>query len=308
MVCDTIPERANLLAERYHATPFYSIEEVLSNASTVDLVAICTPNGLHAAQTISCLEKGVHVLCEKPMALSAADARLMIDAAERNNVHLFIVKQNRFNPPVIAVKQLLDDQRLGKIYSVQINCFWNRPKAYYEDGWRGTLHLDGGTLYTQFSHFIDLLYWFFGDVADVKAMTANFAHQQMISFEDTGVVLLKFNNGILGTLNYTVNAYNKNMEGSITIFGEKGTVKIGGQYLNHLEYQSIQNFYIPQLPAGNPANQYGIYEGSMSNHGKVYDNVIAVLQDGAVVNTPAADGLKTIEIIQKIYAAANYLN
>ncbi|MEO5891123.1 MAG: Gfo/Idh/MocA family oxidoreductase [Ferruginibacter sp.] len=307
-VCDIIPEKADALAAGFAAAAYYSIEGMLQSANDIDVMAICTPNGLHAGHSILCLEKGFHVLCEKPMALQATDAARMIAAATKKNRHLFIVKQNRFNPPVQAVKKLLEEQRLGKIYSIQVNCFWNRSLAYYADAWRGTKDLDGGTLYTQFSHFIDLLYWFFGDVQEVRAVTANFAHQEIIAFEDTGIVTLQFTNGIIGSLHYTVNAYRRNMEGSITIFGEKGTVKIGGQYLNELEYQCIEDFSVPVLPAGNPPNQYGNYEGSMSNHDKVYDNVLAVLQQGAAITTTAADGMKTVEIIEKIYAAASRLN
>jgi predicted dehydrogenase len=169
------------------------------------------------------------------------------------------------------------------------------------------MKLDGGTLYTQFSHFIDLLYWLIGDVRQVKAMMANYAHQGIIEFEDTGVVILEFYNGAIGTINYTVNSYQKNMEGSLTIFGEKGTVKIGGQYLNELEYQQIEGYAIGNLPEGNKANNYGNYQGSMSNHDKVYDNLVNVLRNNASPTTLPEEGLKTVEIIEKIYQSAQRL-
>lgn len=164
--------------------------------------------------------------------------------------------------------------------------------------------MDGGILFTQFSHFIDLLYWMIGDVKQVKALRKNFAHKNIIELEDTGVVVLEFENGIIGSINYTVNSYKKNMEGSLTIFGEKGTVKIGGQYLNELEYQMIDNYRITDLPAGNTANDYGFYQGSMSNHDKVYQNLLAVLQHDAPITVSGHDGLKTVEIIERIYAAS----
>jgi predicted dehydrogenase len=208
---------------------------------------------------------------------------------------------------VAAVKKLISEKKLGKIYSVQLNCFWNRNNEYYQDSWKGTNDLDGGTLFTQFSHFIDLLYWMIGDVRKVYALTENFAHKGVIEFEDTGVVAMQFVNGVLGTIHYTVNAYNKNMEGSITIFAEKGTVKIGGQYLNELEYQSIEGLEIKDLPAGNRPNNYGNYVGSMSNHDKVYENLIDVLQNGAAITTNLFEGLKTVEIIDKIYQSARQL-
>lgn len=306
-VCDVVKEKANSFAERYNARAYYSIEELLLAEKEIDIVVICTPNGLHAQHSIQSLQAGMHVLCEKPMALLAQDARRMIEVAKQHNRQLFVVKQNRFNPPVAAVKKALEEKRLGKVFSLQLNCFWNRGAAYYKDSWRGTKQLDGGTLYTQFSHFIDLLCWMIGDIKQVNAVLANYAHKGVIEFEDTGVVLLEFENGTIGTLNYTVNSYNRNMEGSLTLFAEKGTVKIGGQYLNELEYQDIENYRIENLPAGNTANNYGSYVGSMSNHDKVYDNVIAVLHNNAPIATPAEDGLKTVEIIEKIYSTATRL-
>ncbi len=303
--CDIVPERAAALAEPAGANAYGSIEEMLGQETDIDVVAICTPNGLHAVHTIASLGHGSHVLCEKPMAISVADCGAMIKAAENANRRLFIVKQNRFNPPVAAVKKLLDDDRLGRVFSVQLNCFWNRDAAYYKDSWKGSLDLDGGCLYTQFSHFIDLLYWMIGDVRDAQAMVENYAHRGIVEFEDTGVVSLRFHNGVLGTINFTTNSYARNMEGSLTIFGEKGTVKIGGQYLNELEYQSVEDCEIRDLPAGNPANNYGQYQGSMSNHDRVYENVVDVLTGGGVIAANGYEGLKTVEIIDKIYSAAH---
>lgn len=307
-VCDIDKSKADDLGKKFGASVFYSIENLLAAITKPDIVVVCTPNGLHAQHSILALQVGCHVLCEKPMAIKSVDCLAMMKAADKAGKKIFVVKQNRFNPPVIAVKEILEEKRLGKIYSVQLNCFWNRNAEYYENSWKGTLTLDGGTLFTQFSHFIDLLYWFFGDVKKVMALRKNFAHKNIIEFEDTGVALLEFENGSIGTINYTVNSYKKNMEGSLTIFGEKGTVKIGGQYLNELEYQQIQDYVIPGLPAGNKANDYGFYEGSMSNHNKVYQNLLDVLQNNAPVAAGSYDGLKTVEIIEKIYTAAEFLN
>lgn len=305
-VCDIVPEKADKLAEQYNANAYYSIEALLAQENDVDVVAITSPNGLHCEHTIQSLRAGKHVLCEKPMAIKVHDCGEMIKEAEKANRRLFIVKQNRFNPPVQAIKSIIDEGRLGKILSVQLSCFWNRNEAYYKDSWKGTAALDGGTLYTQFSHFVDLLYWMFGDVKGVKAFTANANHKGIIEFEDQGVVILDFYTGTLGTINYTVNSYEKNMEGSLTIFGEKGTVKIGGQYLNELEYQHIQDYEIKDLPKGNPPNMYGTYIGSMSNHDKVYQNIVEVLSGKGSIATNGFEGLKTVEIIDKIYRAAAY--
>ena len=303
-VCDTVPEKADAMAASSKARAYYTVESLLAEEKEIDVVSICSPNGLHAEHAIKSLNAGFHVLCEKPMAITVADCGKMIQAAEKSNKRLFAIKQNRYNPPVAAVKQLVDEGKLGNITSVQLNCFWNRNPDYYKNSWKGTLKLDGGTLFTQFSHFIDLLYWIVGDVQQVQAFMGNFTHQGIIEFEDTGAVILQFAGGAIGTINYTVNSYGKNMEGSLTLFGEKGTVKIGGQYLNELEYQNIENYTIGDLPAGNKPNNYGNYVGSMSNHDKVYDNIIDVLQNNASITTSAFEGLKTVEIIDKIYKAA----
>lgn len=307
-VCDIIPARADALGEKYNCRIYYSVDDLLQCEKHVRVIAVCTPNGLHARHTIQALNAGKDVLCEKPMAITSYDCREMIKAAEKNNRRLFIVKQNRFNPPVAAVKQAIDKGLLGRIVSIQLNCFWNRNDDYYLNSWKGTQNMDGGTLFTQFSHFIDLLYWMVGDVKKAYALTGNFLHQQSIAFEDTGVAILEFYNGCLGTVNFTINSHQKNMEGSVTIFAEHGTVKIGGEYLNELEYQNIQGFVIDNLPKGNTANNYGTYTGSMSNHDKVYQNLADVLNYGAIINTNAFEGLKTVEIIEKIYTSAQALN
>lgn len=300
-VFDNIGEKADQFAKKYNAKAYHSVEELFANEKLLDVVSVCSPNGLHAEHSIRALNAGFHVLCEKPMAISVNDCGEMIKAAERANKRLFAIKQNRFNPPVEAVKRAIDEGRLGKIYSIQLSCFWNRNNDYYANSWKGTKELDGGTLFTQFSHFIDLLYWIIGDVRKVKAFTGNFGHKGIIEFEDTGVVILEFHNGAIGTINYTVNSHEKNMEGSLSIFAENGTVKIGGQYLNELEYQNIKDFKIENLPEGNKANNYGNYVGSMSNHDKVYENLVQVLTKNAIISTNAFEGLKTVEIIDKIY-------
>ncbi|MBS1512204.1 MAG: Gfo/Idh/MocA family oxidoreductase [Bacteroidetes bacterium] len=302
-VCDIVPAKADALAQQYQTRPFYSIESLLTADNKPFVVSICTPNGWHAQHAIKALEAGCHVLCEKPLCINSADGREMMAAAETAGRKLFVVKQNRYNPPVEFLKNLLNEGKLGKIYSFQLNCFWNRPPAYYTD-WKGSRDLDGGTLFTQFSHFIDLLYWLLGDVNTVQAITQNFAHPA-IAFEDSGAVVLQMQNGAIGTLNYSVNSFQKNMEGSLTILAEKGTVKIGGQYLNELEYCMVDGITAPELPMGNPANGYGFYQGSMSNHDKVYQNLVQALQNDDHAFASAAEGLKTVEIIERIYAAAS---
>ena len=304
-VCDIDEEKAKRFSKNYNSHFYFSLEDLLKKEIELDVVSICTPNGLHANHTIKSLKAGYHVLCEKPMAIKDEDCLEMIKVAEQVNKHLFIVKQNRFNPPVAAVKKVIEEGKLGKIFNVQLNCFWNRGQEYYQNStWAGKKDLDGGILFTQFSHFIDLLHWMIDDIVEVESFNANYIHKKSIELEDTGVVILTFRNGAIGTINYTVNSFEKNMEGSLTIFGEKGTIKIGGEYLNVLEYQNIEGYKIENLPQGNSANDYGAYQGSMSNHEKVYQNVVDVLNNKTTISTSANEGLKTVEIINKIYSKA----
>lgn len=308
-VCDIKPERANDFAEKYSADPYNAIEELLKNENNIDVVSICTPNSFHTEHTILALKAGKNVLCEKPMAISVSDCKRMMIEADKSGKDLFIVKQNRFNPPVAALKEVIDSGKLGKLLNVELNCFWNRNDEYYrQSDWKGKKAIDGGTLFTQFSHFIDLLYWLIGDFKTLNGIGRNFIHNELVEFEDTGVVIGEFENGALCTINYTVNSHKQNMEGSITVFGEKGTVKIGGQYLNVLEYQSIDGFEITGLPASRPANDYGFYQGSMSNHEKVYENVLDVLTKGGTIAANAYEGMKTVEIIERIYKSMESKN
>jgi predicted dehydrogenase len=306
-VCDIHIDKAIKLAQNYKAAYFDNAENMLLALPEIEIVSICTPNYLHAEHSILSLNQGKHVLCEKPLAIHVTDAQQMIEAALFNQKKLFVVKQNRYNPPIVALKSLLNDNKLGKINSFQINCFWNRPSEYYISSWKGKKQLDGGTLFTQFSHFIDLLYWLLGEVKSVKANISNFQHAE-IDIEDAGVVLFEMANGAIGTLNYNVNAYKKNMEGSITLFGDKGTIKIGGQYLNTIEYQSIEGQQIDMNVIGNPANDYGFYQGSMSNHDKVYENLLKAIDDSDSQFASAHEGMKTVEIIEKIFEAASNYN
>jgi predicted dehydrogenase len=241
------------------------------------------------------------------MAIAKIDAEQMIEVERSTDKKLYIVKQNRYNPPVIFIKKLLEENKLGKILSFQLNCFWNRTAAYYDGSWKGTLKLDGGILYTQFSHFIDLLYWYLGNVKIVKGIRHNYLHKDCLEFEDSGTAFFQMENDTIGSINYTINANEKNMEGSLTLFGEKGTVKVGGQYLNELEYFSVQGEKLPELPKGNPANEYGFYQGSMSNHDKVYENLIKALKDPSHPFIDAAEAIKSVEIIEKIYEASPLL-
>lgn len=300
-VCDLDLAKAIALANTYNAKALPNLESLLSIAPDLDLAAICTPNGLHAEHAITCMQAGLNVLVEKPMAIALVDCERMMEVAKQTGTTIFTVVQNRFNPPVAALKAAMDAGKLGQIYNIQINCFWNRPASYYQDSWHGTADLDGGILFTQFSHFIDLLYWLFGPVESVQALAQNFQHQTSIDREDTGAVLLQMASGAIASIHYSVNAYAKNAEGSLTVLAEKGTVKIGGEYLNTIAYQSLESGPLLVSESTNAPNQYGTYQGSMSNHGMVYANLVAALQGTAPYYATAEEALKTVEIIERIH-------
>jgi len=302
-VCDSNPEVASRLPDS--TIPFYTRVEDLLESTTADVVCVCTPNYLHAPHTIAVLNKGMHVIVEKPMALSTQECDEMIAATAVHQKTIFVVKQNRYNPTVAAVKKLLQKQELGRILMMQVNCFWNRGDAYYaQSDWRGDREKDGGCLFTQFSHFTDILYYLNGSVRTADGYIQNFLHQHNTEFEDSGSFVMKAENGAIINFNFTTCSYEKNMEGSITILAEKGTIKIGGQYLNTLEYQCMEGADLPQINITAKENDYGIYKGSMSNHDKVIQNVIDVLENNRPIMTSAAEGREVIKMIELMYAAA----
>jgi UDP-N-acetyl-2-amino-2-deoxyglucuronate dehydrogenase len=298
-VCDIIPERAVELAKPYNARVYCSIDDLL-NENNPGVVAVCTPNGLHAAHSIKALQNGAHVLCEKPLCISSADAINMIAESEKAGKKLFVVKSTRYNPALTALKELIEENKLGTVYSFQLNCFWNRPPAYYTDSWKGDKLLDGGTLFTQFSHYIDALLWLLGDMKTVGGLRKNFAHPGIIDFEDSGIASIEMTSGAIGGLNWTVNTFQKNMEVSLTLLAEKGSIRIAGEYMNKIEYQLMHGQQLNISPGGS-ANDYGFYKGSMSNHDKIYENLVKALHDDDHPFANALDGLKTVEAIEKIY-------
>ncbi len=300
-VCDIAHEKADALAARYGVPAFYNISDLLQQAKETLVISICTPNGLHAPHCIASLEAGFHVLCEKPLCTSTADGEAMIAAAAAAKRQLFVVKSTRHNPVILALRNLLLSGRLGQVYSFAMNCVWNRPPAYYANSWKGSADLDGGTLFTQFSHYTDVLLWLLGEPGKVSGFRRNFAHTHDIAFEDTGALALALGNGIIGTLHYSVNATHKNQEVSLSLVAANGTLKIGGPYLNELLYQEPQLIDIAALQPGNSANDYGFYKGSMSNHDKVYEEVIKALSGQANAVTDGKEALRTIRLIETIY-------
>jgi UDP-N-acetyl-2-amino-2-deoxyglucuronate dehydrogenase len=301
-MCDILPKDKVGLNDL--DVPFYqSAAELISASEGIDVVNIATPNGLHAEHALMALNAGKHVVIEKPMGLRVDDCEKIIFTALKNHKKVFCVMQNRYSPPSVWIKDIIERKLLGDIYMVELNCYWNRDDRYYKKGsWKGTPDLDGGTLFTQFSHFIDIMYWLFGDIKDIQAKFADFNHAHSTAFEDSGIVSFNFLNGGMGSINYSTSVWDTNLESSITIIGEKGSVKIGGQYMNEVEYCHIKDYTMPELPEASPANDYGHYKGSAANHHFIIENVVDTLQGKTTITTNAMEGLKVVDIIQRIYA------
>lgn len=272
------------------------------------VVSVCTPNGLHAALAIQALLAGCHVVVEKPMALTQADAELVMKTAIDCQKQVFCVMQNRYSPPAAWLKELVQSRALGDIYLVQINCFWNRDERYYlPKNWHGTADLDGGTLFTQFSHFVDILYWLFGDITNIHARFADFNHQSMTDFEDTGLIHFDLVKGGMGSIHYSTSVWDTNQESSLTIVAQNGSVRVGGQYMNEVEYCHIKDYEMPLLAPTNPGNDYGAYKGSAQNHHLLIQNVVDVLLKGESITTNVEDGVQVVSIIERIYKLKNLI-
>lgn len=293
-------------ATHFEVPFFRTVEELLQSKLEFDVVNICTPNGLHASQAIQALDAKKHVVCEKPMGLSKDQCEQVIFKSLQMSRQVFCVMQNRYSPPSVWIKEVVDKGILGDIFMVQLNCYWNRDARYYKKGnWKGTADLDGGTLFTQFSHFIDIMYWLFGDIDNIQGKFADFTHKDLTDFEDSGFVSFDFVNGGMGSINYSTSVQDQNLESSMTIIGSKGSVKIGGQYMNEVEICNIPGYEMPQLAASSPANDYGPYKGSAANHHFVIANVIQTLKGKTTATTNALEGLKVVEIIERIYKVRN---
>jgi predicted dehydrogenase len=295
-VCDILPFTAG-------NTPYFpSLDDLLKSDRVFDVLNICTPNGLHAQMAVQGLQTHHHVVIEKPMALNTKEAALILSTSEQFGKKVFCVMQNRYSPPSVWIKNLVDSGKLGQIFMVQINCYWNRDERYYNSSsWHGSKSLDGGTLFTQFSHFIDLMYWLFGDIHNIRSRFADFNHQQLTDFEDSGIVTFEWNRGGMGVFNFSTAVYDKNFESSVTIIAENGVVKIGGQYMNEVEYCHVRDYEMPTLSPTNSGNDYGAYKGSAQNHHYVIENVVDVLKNtGAEITTNARDGYQVVDIIERM--------
>lgn len=297
-----IKEKSALNIEHFGVPFFQSLDDLLGSDLEIDIVNIATPNGLHFKQSFQVINAGKHVVVEKPMTLSKTDSEKLIFQALHKHRQIFAVMQNRYSPPSVWIKQLIESGKLGEIYMVQLNCYWNRDNRYYlPDSWHGKKDLDGGTLFTQFSHFIDILYWLFGDITNIHAKFGDFNHATLTDFEDSGFVSFDFVNGGMGCINYSTSVWDQNLESSMTIIAENGSVKIGGQYMDKVEICHVKDYEMPVLAPTNPGNDYGAYKGSAANHHYIIENVVDVLKGRNTITTNALEGLKVVEIIERIY-------
>jgi len=283
---------------------FSSIEEMYNSGVQPEIVNIATPNGLHCQLAVKALKHGSHVVIEKPMGLSKAECEEVVFTSLQMSKQVFVVKQNRYSPPSKWLKEVVASKAIGDTLMVQVNCYWNRDERYYKKGgWKGSKDLDGGSLYTQFSHFVDIMYWVFGDIKNIQSNFKSFTHESMTEFEDSGLVQFEFVNGGMGCINFSTSVWDTNMESSITVVGTKGSLKVGGQYMNEIEYCHIENYTMPELPPTNPPNDYGPFKGSAANHHYVIENVVNTLNGTDTITANALEGMKVVDIIERIYGA-----
>jgi UDP-N-acetyl-2-amino-2-deoxyglucuronate dehydrogenase len=299
-VCDIVEERARQAGESNGVPWFTSYEEMLGKV-VCDAVTICTPSGLHPQHGIMAARAGKHVICEKPMAISLRSADELVRACDEKGVHLFVIKQNRLNPSVQMVKRALDKGRFGRLYLANTTVHWTRPQEYYDQApWRGTWEFDGGAFMNQASHYVDLIQWLVGPVESIIAKTATLARK--IESEDTGVAVLQFRSGALGVIEVTMLTYPRNLEGSFTLLGEKGSVRIGGTAVNRIEHWSFADYDDDDKQVDkantNPPSVYGF------GHAGYYRNVLAVLRGEATPETDGREGRKSLELILGIYESS----
>ena len=298
-ICDNQKKILNEYKKKFKVTGYIDLENMLNNEK-LDLVSLCTPSGMHANQTKLCAKYGLNVMTEKPMATSWKDGLSMVKVCDDQKVRLFVVKQNRRNPTLQLLKRAINEKRFGKFHMVHLNVFWQRPQTYYDQAnWRGTLEYDGGAFMNQASHYVDLLEWLIGPVDSVQSMMST---TRDIEVEATGVLIVKWKNGALGSVNVTMLTYNKNLEASITIIGERGTVRIGGVAINdiqHWEFDKKKDYdeNIKEV-SYETTSVYGF------GHPLYYKNVIDVLHGKAEPETDGREGLKSLEILIAAYLSA----
>ena len=299
-VCDTNPAAAKAASERYGVPAFGAMESLVGTTSP-DMVVLCTPSGLHPQQAVIAAGLGVNVITEKPMATRWEDGLRMVRACDEAGVRLFVVKQNRRNATLQLLKRAVEQKRFGRIYMVNINVFWTRPQEYYDSAsWRGTWEFDGGAFMNQASHYVDLLDWLIGPIESLQAYTATL--ERDIQVEDTGVISVRWRSGALGSMNVTMLTYPKNLEGSITIIGEKGTARVGGVAVNEIQHWEFAEPHEEDTNVGKASYQTTSVYGF--GHPIYYENVVKVMRGEAEPETDGREGLKSLEVLIATYLSA----
>jgi predicted dehydrogenase len=304
---DPDPVHATACASAFGCRTYASFEDLLASEKGIDIAVICSPNGLHAPQAIAALDAGLHLVCEKPVAIRARDAEAIMTASARARKHVFVVKQHRFNPAVIALRQLIEGGMLGRVHSVQVNCFWHRPSEYFRGTWHQEPSLDGGILFTQFSHFIDILCWYFGKMRVIHAHCEHADLSKPVARDDQGLVHMELGDGVMGSMHYSVNAFGENREGSITVIGEQGYCRIGGTYLNRLEVLDLRDREDPRFRAIMDVHDAQVCEPGPSLHERFYTNMMDALAGGTDTGASLQEAVESVRWIEAIYRSAQTL-
>ncbi len=300
-VCDTDAAALDKAVTTTGASAFGTLTQLLDSPSRPDVVVLCTPSGLHSQQAIKAAQRGMHVITEKPMATRWSDGLEMVRACDEANVRLFVVKQNRRNPTLQLLKRAIEQRRFGRIFMVTINVFWSRPQQYYDSArWRGTWEFDGGALMNQASHYVDLVDWLIGPVESVQAYIATLARN--IQVEDTATVGVRWRSGTLGSVNVTMLTYPNNFEGSVTILGENGTVRVGGVAVNEIQHWQFADARPEDKDIA--AASYATTSVYGFGHPLYYENVIQSLRGQAEPETDGREGLRSLEILIASYLSA----
>lgn len=302
-LCDVLDEGEVRSRGFDSSVPYYpSVGALLESGLDFDIASVCVPNGLHFDIAAQVIRHRHHVLIEKPIVLNLSDGEELRRLAEDYGVRIYGVLQNRYSPTSQWLKSLMDRGALGQVYRVHLDCLWNRDERYYTpESWHGDIHLDGGTLYTQYSHFVDLLLWTMGRMEVLEATFVNYNHSDLIDFEDSGDVRLRAHSGTDVRLTYSTAVYGRNMGVTMTILGERGAVRLGGPFLNVLEHAVIDGEPMPELAPSSRGNDYGGYSGSAENHHQVIRGVIASLRGEPSETTSLEDGLAVVRLISDIY-------
>lgn len=303
-VCDIDEGRKTVFSDQYRV-PGYETHETLLKSEKLDLVTIATPNGTHYKIAEACFERGLHILLEKPITITVEEAEDLVSTSKKKRVHFFAVKQVRYNPSIQVLKSAVEDGKLGKVFSGSLVVRWTRPQEYFDQSdWRGTKSLDGGSLLNQGIHYVDVMQWLMGEVTSVFGRTERFCHR--IEIEDAALGLIRFTSGALGSIEFTINTYPHNLECSLTLLGEKGSVKLAGSAMNEIALWEVKDIPKPVLPEGFPPYVYegGLYQGSCPNHIFVYQDIVKVFRGVASDTVDGSEALRSLRIVNALYASA----